>query len=437
LTVTAPLNPETQVLRFDPEFELLLACCSPDTQRRLSELLSLPLNWGRLLDLAEHHRLIPALSGALVSQQGTPSQLRDRARNHAWRAMHLGAELIRVARQLQSHEISFLAHKGPALGQRLYGNSAMRQFGDIDILVRARDLNRAPAALAELGYEPRLRLSGFQERAYLRSGYECVFGLESERNLLELQWQIVPRFYSIPFNMDQLFDRSIETELDGMIVRTLGNEDLLLVLCAHAAKHDWAQLGMLRDITAVSQLELDWEWTLGEARKLGIHQILQISLLAARDLFQTNFAPALLRDQLVSDATELANRVVRNLQSTRDPETESISYFRVQLQIRERWRDRLQIVWRLVTTPSIAEWGSARLPDKLGFLYRVVRIGRLAKRFSKAVLSRIGINGRLRQPARARDNSIAPVAPIPHGGIRAAELLASNIEIRQEYRSAQ
>jgi Uncharacterised nucleotidyltransferase len=88
----------------------------------------------------------------------------------------------------------------------------------------------------------------------LRSGYEYVFGLSTDRNLVEVQWQIVPRFYSINFEMEGLFARSIELDFDGLRLRTLGREDLMLVLCVHAAKHEWVQLGMVRDIATSAML---------------------------------------------------------------------------------------------------------------------------------------------------------------------------------------
>src|SRR5207244_5452159 len=181
-------------------------------------------------------------------------------------------------------EIQALAHKGLVLAHLLYGDAAMRQFGDLDFLVRASDIARAQAALRELGYEPRLclQLSPRQEKAYLRSGYEYVFGLNAEKNLVELQWQILPRFYSVEFDFDELFQRSVEVEVQGARFRTLASEDLMLVLCVHAAKHEWAQLGMIRDIATLARFELDGRGREAEATRLGILRILGTSILLAR-----------------------------------------------------------------------------------------------------------------------------------------------------------
>ncbi len=73
---------------------------------------------------------------------------------------------------------------------------------DLDLLVPARDLPAIRSALAELGYEPGLQLTQAAERAYLKSGYEYIFDGAHGRNLVEVMWQILPRFYSIGFEVD-------------------------------------------------------------------------------------------------------------------------------------------------------------------------------------------------------------------------------------------
>jgi Uncharacterised nucleotidyltransferase len=367
--------------RFGPEFELLVECCKRTDQADSLPLLIPDLNWDRVLESAQHHRVLPALCAALASRSLLPSEIRIRAHKHAWRILHFTVELTKIARGFEQGGIQFLSHKGLALAQGAYGDPAMRQFGDLDLLVKPQDVPRARAALMELGYEPRLRLPPRPEKSYLRSGYEYVFGLKAERNLVELQWRIVPRFCSINFDIDALFSRSIQIELDGLPLRTLGYDDQMLVLCVHAAKHEWAQLGMLRDIATLAQFDLDWNWILTEARRLGILKILQVSLLAVHELFAIDL-PAAVQSRSLVRAVELADTVMSKLQKNHEPNTESVQYFRSQLQARERWRDQARFVWRLATTPGVEEWKAVRLPNQFFALYRGVRIARLARRFT-------------------------------------------------------
>ena len=366
--------------RFSLEFELLIACCER-THPDLVSLLTPDLNWDRVLESAQYHRVLPALCAALASQNRLPAALRVRAHKHAWRILHFTVELTKIVRCFEQRGLPFLAHKGLALAQLLYRDPAMRQFGDLDLLVKPQDVPRARAALMELGYEPGLQLSSRQEKSYLRSGHEYVFGLKAEHNLVELQWQIVPRFCAINLDIGALFARSIKIELDGVSLRTLGYEDQMLVLCVHAAKHEWAQLGMLRDIATLSQFDLDWNWIANEARRIGIIKTLQISLLAARELFALGLPATMQSRPLVRGAVELACTMVSKLQKDQEPDTESLQYFRSQLQTRERWRDRTQFIWRLATTSGVQEWQAFEMPDRYFALYRGVRIARLVRRF--------------------------------------------------------
>jgi hypothetical protein len=291
-------------------------------------------------------------------------------------------------RQFEKHSIKALAHKGPVLAQHLYGDPAMRDFGDLDFLVSTTDVPRARAALQELGYKPRFELTPLQEREYFRSGYEYVFGSAAEPNLIELQWQIVPRFYSIPFSMGRLFQRSIECEIEGVRVRTLSDEDLILVLCVHAAKHGWSQLGMIRDIATLARFELDWNWIESEAGRLGIQRIMAVSLELARTLLGLELPRALAFKPSVVDIRNIVSEIQQRMIRGEEPATESTRYFRSMMNLRERWQDRARFVGRLAFTPSIGEWQAVSFPDRLFPIYRVVRVWRLANRGWRSMTSR-------------------------------------------------
>jgi len=248
------------------------------------------------------------------------------------------------------------------------------------LLVRPQNVIRAKSVLWQLGYEPQLQLSPRQEQAYLGSGYEYAFGLNEERNLLELQWQILPRFYAIEFDIEAMFKRSIEIQIEGFRVRSLCHEDLMLVLCVHAAKHGWAHLGMLRDIATLADLGLDWEWVRMEARQLGIFRILLVSLLLTRNLLSCPVPGNMPALGEIEDAGKLAEAIQLRLSTGEEADIRSLRYFSEFAVVRERWQDRARFASRLALTPSVSEWESVRIPDSLFPLYRAVRMGRLLKR---------------------------------------------------------
>ena len=177
-----------------------------------------------------------------------------------------------------------------------------------------------------------------------------MFGSATEPNLIELQWQIVPRFYSIATSMESLFNRSVEYEFEEMRVRTLCNEDLMLVLCVHAAKHEWSQLGMVRDIATLARLKLDWQWIMAEARRLGIERIVAVSLELARTLLGLGLPQAFAFHPAILDGEALACDIGKRMSRGEERDIESIRYFRSMMNLRERWQDQVRFAWRLVST---------------------------------------------------------------------------------------
>ena len=291
-------------------------------------------------------------------------------------------ELVRILRHLGARGVDAIPYKGPVLAQLLYRDIAARQFSDLDVLVAPKDVIRARTALAELGYLPVQKLTPRQERAYIESGYEYAFDGTAGKNLLELQWRILPRFYTVDLEVAALFDRAREIHLGGESFRMLGAEDLLIVLCVHAAKHVWTQLSWLCDIAQlVNSSTIDWDSALERILRLGIARIVVVNLLLAQQLLSLNL-PSSIQKLLEQDrdAGAIVEEMIPIIAQSAHYDTESINYFRLMIRLRENWEDRTRFLWRLTTTPSVGEWSLVRLPAPLFSLYYAVRGVRLARR---------------------------------------------------------
>ncbi|HKS74897.1 MAG TPA: nucleotidyltransferase family protein [Terriglobales bacterium] len=368
-----------------PEFALLCACCSDispeERHRRVRELLRQPIDWQRLADAAEHHGVIPRLYEDLRSMAGiVPSEVLQAIaafyQSNLQRALWLTRELGRIIAHLKKSEIPSLPYKGPVLAQELYGDVAGRQFSDLDILVRGRDVERAKSALLELGYKLDLTLTPRQQESLLQSGYELSFDGANGRHMVELQWQILPRFYSVDFNMEALFQHACEQQIAGTSIRSLSAEDLLLVLCVHAGKHAWIQLSWLCDVVQLAKKEsINWNLFWSEAERLGVRRVVGISFFLAKRLLGSSLPP-----RIDPTAESLVEEVVPLIEASAHFNTESLPYFRLIARSRERFQDRRRLWWRLATTPSIGEWNAVRLPSPLFPLYRVIRPLRVARR---------------------------------------------------------
>lgn len=339
--------------------------------------------------LAQHHGLVPLVYRRLSTAMGATQSaglvaLRQQDKLNAHRTLWLTVELLNIHKHLAARGLEVLPYKGPVLAESLYGNVALRQFSDLDLLVRARDLPAIRSALFELGYKPGLQLTHAAERAYLKSGYEYTFDGAQGRNLVEIKWQILPRFYSIGFEVDNFFERAVGIDVAGHKLRTLCDQDLMLVLCVHAAKHGWVQLSWLCDIAQLARSQaLDWKALRAQAERLGIARIVAVSFLLSHKLLAT--AQPAQFDLLDDPATEgLAERILDQIVGDAEFDPESVGYFRLMMDLRERRRDRASFAWRLLATPSAGEWSAIRLPGPLFPLYRAVRMFRLAGRMASS-----------------------------------------------------
>jgi len=402
----SPAIPELPLASvFNPEFDFLLACCAGGSRTEPAERIreTRPLNWKRLIDLAEHHGVIPQIYRSLadVQEPSYPDSLRQAHETSARKTLWLTRELLRILAELRSCGIVALPYKGPVLAELLYGNVTLRQFSDLDLLIQSSDLPRIKSALAKLGYEPGVQLTPSEEREYVESGYEYAFDCAHGRNLVEVQWRILPRFYSVDFDIEGFFDRAITFSLGGTTLRTLCAEDLLLVLCVHAAKHAWKQLSWLCDIAELARSpQIDWRAVQEHAKHLGIQRIVAVTFFLAHKLLETPLPqfvqgkvqkgpPSKLRlGGYFTSIENLANEISPMLAGEADYNPESISYFHLMIRARERRRDRIKFLWRLIVTPSVGEWSAIRLPCPLFPLYRAVRIFRLLSRFLPRVISR-------------------------------------------------
>jgi len=384
-----------QAFGCDSEFDLLLACCADpcgdEHGERIRSILSRPLDWERILWLVDHHRVVPQVYSELSALSHlVPVQhlnaLRLRYQDNARKTLWFTAELVRLVGHLEAVGIKALPYKGPVLAQTLYGEVTRRQFGDLDILILPTDVLKAKAALHDLGYKPAIELAPRIETAYVKTGYECSFSAAQGSNLLELQWRILPRFYSIDFDVAVFFERSDEIAVGGCHMRTLRAEDLLLVLCVHAAKHVWVQLSWLCDIAQLVKTgRLDWNVIHDDAQRLGIERIVSLNLLLAQKLLGSPSHSSRQTWAFQEDrSTAVLEEILRIIERGTAYDTESLSYFRVMMRLRECWQDRARFLWRLTVTPSVSEWLAVQLPQPLEPLYRLVRLSRLARRLASA-----------------------------------------------------
>jgi hypothetical protein len=370
-----------------------LAAANLSAQRRqfIASLNFASLDWDNLLSLAEQHGVLPLAARSLIELDcnetvavppETLRSLRLAFEANLRRGLWFASEITRITQQFERNRVRAIPYKGPLLAQSTYGDLALRSFSDLDFLISPTDFVRARESLAEIGYHPAAELTPEVERFWLRRGYERSFDGAAGKNLVELQWALLPYFYAVDLRVEDLLARAGRALVGESEVPCLSPEDSLLVLCLHAAKHLWTRLIWLSDIAETLRIEnVDYSLVSDRARALGIVRILGVSFWLARHVLRAEL-PKPAEEMIASDpetstiGREFAERLARGAAY----DFESTEYFRLILKLRERRADRWEYLWRLFFTPGAGDIAVVQLPEKLFPFYRVVRMVRLARR---------------------------------------------------------
>lgn len=300
-----------------------------------------------LLELAERHAVIPLLARAAGRSPTAPARILDtlseRRRHIAMENAALAARLLQVDAALRSAGVEYLAYKGPAMAVMLYGDVALRQFTDLDILLPPQDVTRALQALRSLGLAPAAGLSTRQLAHRLR--FDCQVELASgpEAPHLDVHWRAVPPHLAWELPVAELLQRVQHITLGGRSIPVPSREDLLLLLCVHGAKHAWSRLQWLADVAVLLACgpPPDVEAVLQKARSTGAERMLRVGLALASELLD---APAPLSASPDAATLRLAQAAAESLLSSAAwPESRRWRYL---LAVRERISDRLTCVAR-------------------------------------------------------------------------------------------
>jgi hypothetical protein len=380
--------------RFRPEVELLVGSARRDLNAgaadRMRALLGSGLDWTYLLSAARSHGLTPLLTRHLnaVGPERVPppvlDQLRAAFQANARRNLLLAGELLNLLKHFENAGIPLLPYKGPALAEAAYGNLALREFCDLDVLARKRDVARAQEVLRALGYRPQVPLSPAQEAVWLADKANRTFCGAGRAAVVELHWAITPRFFGFALDGDRLWERVERAALCGRAVWGVSAEDLVLTLYVHGAWHCWRRLEWLAGVSELirGRPGLDWDRILAQARGLGVRRIVQLGLHLTGRLLGVPLPQEVTADGGRDPAVRaLAAGMYRRL-AGEGQATGQWAGGLFHLRARERLRHKIEYCLRRALTPAEGDWQSWPLPPGLRFLYYPLRPLRLLRRLA-------------------------------------------------------
>ena len=283
-------------MNWSSEDALLLFCTRirPDHQalRELEGLLASDLDWEDVLEKASRHRMMSLLYHTLkdvdvngMVPQEVMESLKGAYYTHTVLNMRFSGKLREILRPLGNAGVEVIVLKGVALAERVYQNISLRPMGDIDLLVRKKDLGSAEACLLELGYT---RYVG--NKADYQSYYRRYFD-RSKTIPLHIHWDLVRAPNAFEMDMEALFKKAERCKLAGMETLVLSPEDTLIHLALHLFFTHFFNIGLigLVDIARLIEgAEMDWERVVMEGRKRKAAGCLYVVLYFVKELFQAS-----------------------------------------------------------------------------------------------------------------------------------------------------
>ncbi len=400
-------HPLTGYFLADPNTPLstektLLLCCartelSQLAVREVQKVNNTGINWSHLPALARRHRVTGLLYQNLQHYFATDvppaamAQLRSEHLAITRRSLYFAGELLRILRSFQDYDISAIPYKGPALGAAVYGNITLREFSDLDILIKPKDIIKAAEILQAANYIPTKSLpENTGEILNNPSEKDFTFSSPDKRVYVELHYKLARDYQGFSMPMEQLWQHSASTTLLDTQIPCLSPENTLLILCFNGSKDRWNRLSLVCDVSELLRAfpGLDWEYIFREAHRSQSLRRLYLGLFLAKEMLSAPLPTQIYR-QISSD------KIVQKLFKT------VFQWFAEDMQ-RQRWgleknlftirmfealthkRVGVRRFAREIITTSEEDQNFQNLPGCLANATGLARFLRLAKKYSRS-----------------------------------------------------
>jgi hypothetical protein len=378
-----------------PEVDLMLCCartCStPQMRARVKEIATQGVDWQAFLQLVTSHGVRPLVYQSLHSAcwEALPEAARQEL-SHFYSAnsaknRFLAGELLYILQLFEAEHILAVPFKGPVLTAVIYGDLALREFTDLDILIREPDIPKAREILSNQGYRSSMASGVITPDVNVDELHSALTGIS-----VELHWQFSPRRFVSSLAAEHVWNAIEPIVILGRQVWSFSSQDMFLFLAVHGGKHSWSSLKWLCDLAEFirSNPELDWPRLFKRAEALGAGRTCRLGIYLAAELMQAE-VPSSVVCAVREDAQvrRLAQEVRQRIQETRDVDPIEGQIFN--LRLKERFRDKVRYVFLQCTQYSGEEERFLPLPSTLSFIYIFVRPIWLLRRYGFSVLKRM------------------------------------------------
>src|SRR5271169_220334 len=227
-------------MQLKPELSLLLAAArtgdAQEKQAVIEQLLADGIDWTSFAQKALAHGVasFAAHTLARLAPDHIPDDILDAFHavadetSRANRALF--DELARLLDALATNGIEAIPFKGPLLAIQVFGDLGLREFRDLDFLIRDEDLANTIATLRDVGYPRTGQMTAAQfDLLHRLQGQEIILG-ESSGTAVEPHTRLTSLKMALDIDYAGLWDRAQRIRVNGRTFLTPAPEDGLLLL---------------------------------------------------------------------------------------------------------------------------------------------------------------------------------------------------------------
>jgi hypothetical protein len=360
--------------------ELLRAIAKRSSAEQIHRIAPEVRDWDSLFNLAQNHRVLPMLFSRLADMStAVPQTMQQRLQaaydRNIFHNLANAAELIAVLKAFEQEMIPAMPFKGVVLGASIYQDLTTRTAGDLDLLVRYKDLTRATTILLKRGYLLETPVSA-EGTPVVPNYYEYHFERPTDGMVLELRWrlELTQTSFRHDLGMDWVWPHRRITKLAGAEVPDISREITLLMLCMHGSKHVWSRLAWICDVAQLLKVspDLDWKAVLREAKRTGLWRSLALGVLLAHRVADAEVPQPFLKSfESETAVSNLAQYIQQNLFDAPGTMPEGrVPYHITLLGFRDRARGILSLDF---LQPNERDLAAISLPKSLHLLYYLIR----------------------------------------------------------------
>ena len=369
----------------------------------LRGLFEVDFDWNRFASLLTRHKIMSVACRNLCNDivgDLIPVETQERLNSHrtetSKRNLILAHELVEIHSIFSARGINAMSFKGPLLAIYVYGDIGLREFGDLDIIIRRDDVEEAAQILLQKGYQWHFDKAP-DWRTYFKSHCNITFFQDSKPgNIIELHWKFSQAAY-FPTYFESAWEGRTEVLVAGAAIPTLKKELALVYLCAHGCKHLWSQLKWLCDIYELLQGDIDWRGVRGEAKARGNIRTLHIGLRLAHSLLGSNIPEEIDRSiDMDPRGRSLSRQIQERLLSATEAPLGCPRRMLFLCGLNETLRGKAWVLrhaaipsFTRLVSPNSRDRGLIRLPRWLWFIYYIIRPLRLISSRSFVLANRV------------------------------------------------